>query len=356
MLGIALDCVDMATVLRQIKVAVASRMPLLISTLNLNFLVTSQSDEEFRASLFLSDLCTPDGMPLIWLARLLGIPIRERVAGADLFEALKAQDATAPLKVFLFGGAEGVAAAACDKVNLQSSGLTCVGSYFPGFTSVDEMSSDELFETINSSQADFLVAALGAKKGQAWLLRNHDRIRIPVRAHLGATIGFQAGVVRRAPRLMQKLGLEWLWRIKEEPQLWTRYWNDGWIFLRLMLTRVLPLLILSRRLQRGLNEEEKRLSIERSDTQKAVVLKINGLATARNIEQAIPVFQEALKAKKDILINFRDTRLIDARFLGLLTVVDKHLGRDRLRLAFTELGQIDQILRLSGFELLQRSY
>jgi N-acetylglucosaminyldiphosphoundecaprenol N-acetyl-beta-D-mannosaminyltransferase len=317
-------------------------------------LVTSQTDAEFRASLLLSDLCTADGMPLVWLSRLLGIPIRERVAGADVFEALK--NVNGPLRVFLFGGAEGIATAACKRMNSDLNSLTCVGSIFPGFGDVDEMSSDSIVETINASKADFLLAALGAKKGQKWLLRNHDQIRIPVRAHLGATIGFQAGHLRRSPVYLQKLGLEWLWRIKEEPHLWTRYWNDGWVFLRLLLTRLLPLIVISKFLEMRWRKKAS-LSIDRSEDQNSVILALNGLATARNIEKAIVAFEQAMLAKKDIVINLGNTRLIDARFLGLLSVLDIELGKQRLHAKFADVPRpVRSILRLSGFEFLQRHH
>ena len=109
--------------------------------------------------------------------------------------------------MFLFGGAEGAAAAACNKLNSESSGVTCVGSFYPGFTTVAEMSDAAIIDRVNASNADFLVTALGAKKGQAWLLQNHDRIQIPVRAHFGATINFQAGTIKRAPARMQRVGV-----------------------------------------------------------------------------------------------------------------------------------------------------
>ena len=180
-------------------------------------------------------------MPIIWIAWLSGIPIKNRIAGSDIFDALKAEHSTAhPLKVFLFGGHEGVAAAASRALNGQRGGLYCVGWFYPGFCSAEEMSRDDIIDNINSSGADFLVASLGAQKGQLWLQRNHHRLLIPVRAHLGASLNFQAGTVRRAPPIMRKFGLEWLWRIKEEPYLWRRYWNDGRVLLRLLFTHVLP--------------------------------------------------------------------------------------------------------------------
>ena len=239
-----IDVGGMATVLSRIDVAAATRRPLFISAPNLNYLINVQSDLDFRESLLQSDLCPADGMPIVWIARLVGVPLKHRVAGSDLFDALKARHNVAnPLKVFFFGAPEGIAAAACRALNAQPSGVCCVGSHYPGFGSLEDMSRKDLIHKINSSNADFLVVALGGKKGQSWLQRNQYRLSIPVRAHLGAVINFQAGTVRRAPPFMRKLGLEWLWRIKEEPYLWRRYWNDGWVLLRLLFTRVLPLIV-----------------------------------------------------------------------------------------------------------------
>ena len=114
--------------------------------------------------------------------------------------------------------------------NADSQGrlrLNCVGTMDPGFCEVSEMSQDHVMDTVNSSGADFLVLSLGAKKGQLWLQRNHHRITIPIRAHLGAAVNFQAGLIRRAPPIVRAWGFEWLWRIKEEHYLWKRYRDDG---------------------------------------------------------------------------------------------------------------------------------
>src|SRR6185437_1564784 len=293
-LGIPVDVIDMSTVLRRIGIAAAGTAPFLISTVNLNFLITSRSDAEFRESLLCSDLCTADGMPIVWLAQLLGVRIRERIAGADIFERLKStRTFTRHLKVFLFGGAEGTAAAACKTLNAEPGGMTCVGTLYPGFCTVDEMSTDTIFDTINSSNADILAAALGAKKGQAWLLRNHERLKAPIRVHLGATINFQAGTLKRAPVPMQKWGLEWLWRVKEEPQLWRRYWDDGLALLRLVLMQVVPLIILRQWYSFKLGGKGKYLRVERADDHKSVILSIDGLATAQNIGNAVTPFLDA---------------------------------------------------------------
>jgi N-acetylglucosaminyldiphosphoundecaprenol N-acetyl-beta-D-mannosaminyltransferase len=331
-LGIPIDAIDMAEALRRIKSAAAAGVPYLVSTPNLNFLINSRTNPEFRESLLQSDLCPADGMPLIWIARMLGLPIRERVAGSDMFESLRAaRDALLPLKVFLFGGPEGIAAAAAHALNASPCGLNCVGTMFPGYGPSAAMSTDEIIGSINESGADFLMVGLSAAKGQAWLRHNHRRLRIPVRAQLGAVINFEAGTVARAPRALRRLGLEWLWRIKEEPHLWRRYARDGALLLRLLATRVLPLAAAAqwRRLRVGPSGQS--LEIDRVQHADAVVLRLSGSATAPHVATAIAWFRDAIAAGRPIILNFSEVCHIDARFLGLLLMLRKQandLGTD----------------------------
>jgi N-acetylglucosaminyldiphosphoundecaprenol N-acetyl-beta-D-mannosaminyltransferase len=324
-LGMPVDAIGMHAALCRIESAAAGRTPFLVSTPNLNFLVNSQLDRDFRESLILSDLCTADGMPIIWIAWLTGIPIKDRIAGSDIFDALKAEHSPHPLKIFLFGGPEGVAKTASRALNGQPSGLHCVGWLYPGFCSAEEMSRDDIIDNINSSGADFLVASLGAQKGQLWLQRNHHRLVIPVRAHFGASLNFQAGTVRRAPAIMRKFGLEWLWRIKEEPYLWGRYWNDGGVLLRLLFTHVLPFAFWSRWLRLKYERRGGDLIITQAHEHESVTVSLSGPANARHIDKAIHAFRKAIATKKRITLDFSNTRTIDARFLGLLLMLKKKL-------------------------------
>src|SRR6185437_1888273 len=124
--------------------------------------------------------CTADGISILWVTRLLGVPIKKRITGVDIFEALKhVNDPQRRIKLFLFGGPEGVAATARNRLNAETDGTMCVGSFYPGFRTVEEMSTNAIIDIVNSSGADFLAVALGAKKGQAWLQRNRDAITIP---------------------------------------------------------------------------------------------------------------------------------------------------------------------------------
>jgi N-acetylglucosaminyldiphosphoundecaprenol N-acetyl-beta-D-mannosaminyltransferase len=325
-LGMPIDAIDLPAVVQKIDAAAANRHHLRISTPNLNFLVSSLSDPEFRQSLLDSDLCPPDGTPILWIARLLGLPIRKRAAGSDLLELLKTRASDRKLKVFLFGGAEGVADAAARNINAQGGGLVCVGTLNPGFGEIDDMSHEPVIETVNSSGADFLILSLGAKKGQLWLQRNRSRVKIPVQSHLGAAISFNAGTVKRAPPLVRRWGLEWLWRIKEEKYLWARYRNDGIVFLRLLVTRVLPIAMISRRPR----VPGGRLSIRQTHDDQVVVIDLLGPAVTDHVATAIAHFEVALGCNKNIVIDLSKTSQIDCRFLGLLLMLHKDLvGRGR---------------------------
>jgi N-acetylglucosaminyldiphosphoundecaprenol N-acetyl-beta-D-mannosaminyltransferase len=340
-IGLPIDALDMPATLDRIEAAARSRTRCFISTVNLNFLVTSLSDGEFRASVLDSDLCPIDGVPLVWIARLIGIPVAERVSGSDIFDALKARDRKKPLGIFLFGGEEGVAEEAGSALNATRSGLTCVGSLNPGFGTVEQMSNKALIDKVNASQADFLAASLGARKGQLWLHRNLCNLTVPVRAHLGAVMNFQAGTVKRAPTWLRTRGLEWLWRIKEEPHLWRRYVYDGIVLMRLLLTRVLPLATLRRWQKLRSAWRPKDLLISTHEDHDSVIIRLRGHANQRNSAAAIACFRETLtKGTKHLVIDLTGTRVIDGRFFGLLLMVRKSLKGQGAKLDFTGLSPV----------------
>lgn len=241
--GLPFDVVTMDETVHRVRQAARTRQRLFLSTPNLNFLIGCVHNAAFRQSVIDSDMSVADGMPLVWMARLLGVPLPERVTGSGLFERLRTDPllpGETPIKVYFFGGPPGVAQTAGQNLNARDGGLICVGHETPGFGSVEDMSTPDVLARINASEADFLIVALGAVKGQAWIQHNRTRLRVPVISHLGAVVNFAAGTVNRAPAWMQKTGLEWLWRIKEEPTLWRRYWSDGRALLSLVFGQLLP--------------------------------------------------------------------------------------------------------------------
>ncbi|SIO46393.1 N-acetylglucosaminyldiphosphoundecaprenol N-acetyl-beta-D-mannosaminyltransferase [Bradyrhizobium erythrophlei] len=349
LLGIPVDALDFPSLLRSMDLATNAGSPFLISTPNVNFLVKSQSNGEFRESMLLSDLCLADGMPLIWLAKLLRIPIHERIAGSDLFGRLKSASGTGRRpRVFLLGGAEGLAAAVGTRLNTEKSGLECVGVLNPGFGTIEEMSSPQIIDEINASNADLIAVFFGAEKAQAWLLHNHWRLRAPVRAQFGATINYEAGTVRRAPPMLRSTGFEWLWRIKEEPYLWRRYWSDGKVLLAMLVTCVLPLMLSERRM-RNVNK----LSIERREDNGSVTIALSGAAVAAHVDSAIEQLRDALDSGKRMIVDVSNTQHVDARFFGLFLMVRKQLASRGQTLLFTGASaRLRRIFRLNRFEFL----
>jgi N-acetylglucosaminyldiphosphoundecaprenol N-acetyl-beta-D-mannosaminyltransferase len=355
LMGVPIDAVDMDTVLMRISAAASSATPFLLSTPNLDFLTINRFDLEFRDSLLLSDLCPPDGMPIVWISRLLGIPIKERIAGSDIFAALRSMGRPhSELSVFLFGGAEGVAARASQRINDVAGRVTCVGWLDPGFRPVEEMSGADIIEAVNDSNADFLAVGLSARKGQTWLRRNHHRLTIPVRASLGATLNFEAGTVARAPAFLRACGLEWLWRIKEEPHLSARYWRNFCMLLYLLPACILPLALMLwwNRYHRC----DRNLQIRRHQDGKSIVLSLSGTAVDTHVGKLTAWFRSALAAKQPITIDLADTRAIDARFLGLLLMLRKLLMRQGLPLKLIGARPGTRLLlRLNGFGFLLAS-
>jgi N-acetylglucosaminyldiphosphoundecaprenol N-acetyl-beta-D-mannosaminyltransferase len=350
-MGLPLDALDLDGLLERIDSAVVARAPFLLSTPNVNFLMMSRSNKVFRESLLISDLCPIDGMPLVWMARSMGLPLRERLSGSDIFDALRSRSSLGRrLKVFMFGGADGVADKLRETLNQQSGGLTCVGTLNPGFGSIEEMSTDPILDSINASEADLLTVFMSAEKAQGWLLRNHNRLTIPFRAQFGATINLQAGSVKRAPAFVQRLGFEWLWRIKEEPYLWRRYWKDGLGLLKLSLTCLLPLLMGNLRQRSRLTE---RLKIQRKEDAQSVWIKLSGSAIASQTDAAINCFRNALESRKAIEIEMSAIRHIDPRFFGLLLMLRKQSKRNGSGLTLINpTAQIRKSFRLNGFEFL----
>ncbi|MDH4390587.1 MAG: WecB/TagA/CpsF family glycosyltransferase [Aquabacterium sp.] len=301
-----------------------------MSTPNLNFAVQSLKDAAFRDSVARSDISVADGMPLVWIARLLGLPIVERVSGSGLFDSLK-QAPGSPWKVFFFGGPQGAAQEACLKLYFAGTVMQPVGLIWPGFGGLDDMSRPDLIETINEARPDLLVVSLGSAKGQAWIERNLSHLKVPVVSHLGAVVNFVAGTVKRAPRWMQRTGLEWLWRIREEPHLVTRYFNDGLALCKLMTLRVLPLAISTRWYRataRGAHQPcTVRLALQDNGDQRVV---LSGCAHATGMADVRRAWQDCWHGKGDVRIDLQDVPWFDAMFVALCLLLETSL-RDQGR-------------------------
>ncbi len=235
--GLPVDNITLEQTKTLLRGGQAAKKPVVLSTININWVAEANRDKHFRQSILDSDLVVLDGKPLLWLAKLKKMPFTETVPGSTLLEELLFEKSAKQVKVFILGGEEGVAEYAMKKVNSSAFGIRIVGAVNPGFGSVQDMSSGQLISQINKTEPDLLLVALGAKKGMAWITHNRDSLsNVKVVSHLGATINFLAETVKRAPKWMQHCGVEWVWRIFQEPKLFHRYYSDAkkivYLFLR----------------------------------------------------------------------------------------------------------------------------
>jgi len=170
-----------------------------------------------------------DGRPLVWAARLQGTPLPERVAGSDLIFDLCDLAARKGYGVYLVGGAEGVAEAAAVRLGSLYTGLRVVGVDCPPFREATPEEHEVLLAKVRAAKPDLLFVAFGQPKGELWLTRNLESLGVPVAVQVGASLDFVAGRIRRAPRLMQAAGLEWVFRVMQEPRrLFPRYARNAW--------------------------------------------------------------------------------------------------------------------------------
>jgi N-acetylglucosaminyldiphosphoundecaprenol N-acetyl-beta-D-mannosaminyltransferase len=326
LLGLVFDAVDIEAAVDSVNLAASISRKFFISTPNINFVVTALDDPKFRSTVIDSDLSLVDGMPLLWIARLLGTGLVAKVSGSDLFDSFwrRRSSDRSKMKVFFFGGSEGIAESACQRVNDIDAGLICAGFLNPGFGSLVEISDQTIIDRLNASQADFLVVSLGAKKGQSWIQKNRSRLNIPVISHLGAVVNFVAGEVDRAPLWIQRSGLEWLWRIWQEPALWRRYFFDGSVLVKLLFTSVLPYMWWRKQNAKQLACRHP-VSCKKANTREHVVITIRGSCLHHNIDPIREVFREASSNARPVKIDLSDVPVIDGAFLGLCLVLSKHL-------------------------------
>lgn len=207
-------------------------------TANLHYAALTAGDPALAALNRRAMFLLADGMPLVWQSRRLGRPLPERVTGSDLTGMLCAQAARRGHRVYLLGGAEGVARQAAEVLTERYPGLQVVGAEAPPFRPLSSDEHEALLGRIRRARPHLLFVAFGQPKGEFWLDQNIAALGSVIGVQIGATLDFIAGRVRRAPGLWQRLGLEWLYRATSEPRrLGPRYLADGLFLLRRLFSR-----------------------------------------------------------------------------------------------------------------------
>lgn len=201
-----------------------------VATVNVDFLVHATADPFVRGVLQRAALNIPDGMPVLWGAKLAGTPLRERVTGVDLVDALVARSETTGWRIHFFGSAPDVADRALALLRERHPAAAVTAESGPMLADVERV-DDEVLDAIAAVDADILCVALGNPKQERFIAAHATRLGVPVSIGVGGTLDMLVGDRRRAPRWMQRVGLEWVFRAAQEPKrLGRRYAHDAVVF------------------------------------------------------------------------------------------------------------------------------
>lgn len=223
--------------LEKIEAFIMDKMNAYVVTPNLDHLVMLERDLQFRKVYEDADLVLVDGKPLIWLAKANKTPIKAKISGSDLFPQIAELCAKKGYKMFFLGAAEGVAQKAAERLEQKYQGLNVVGTYSPpyGFEN-DQAEIKRIIKQIRRARPDVLIVGLGAPKQEKFIWRYRSILQVPVSLGLGASLDFEAGEKKRAPKWMSDHGFEWLYRMIQEPKrLFKRYFVDGVMIIPLMI-------------------------------------------------------------------------------------------------------------------------
>jgi len=219
--------------IEKIVKAISTNKKIIYMDINADKVVTIYKDELMQKYVDESDIVNPDGMSVYWASKFLGKPLKERIAGIDLFTELIEVSYQKGYKIFFLGAKQDVLEIMINKIKEQYS-EEVIGGYRNGYFSDDE--EQDICEQINKSNSQLLFLGITSPKKEYFIARNKDRLNVNFIMGVGGSFDVLSGKIKRAPILLQKLGLEWLFRIYQEPKrLWKRYAKTNPIFIYIVL-------------------------------------------------------------------------------------------------------------------------
>jgi len=234
--GLPLAPLTMPQALDRAEALVDARRPSFFITANLNYAMLTDADPRLRRLNERAAFLLADGMPLVWAARFGPRPLPERVAGADLVLKLCERAAAKGHRIFLLGGPPGLAEQAAAELLRRFPGLVIAGTECPPFGERTAEEDAALAARVRGARPDLLFVAFGQPKGELWIERHLEALGVPVSVQIGGSFDFVTGRLRRAPRWMQRTGLEWVYRFLQEPRrLGSRYARNLWFLFRMTL-------------------------------------------------------------------------------------------------------------------------
>lgn len=228
-----IDNLTMQEALEAIDKLIQERKSAYVVTPNVDHIVQLETNKELQDVYTNASLILTDGKPLLWIAKWYGTPIKEKISGSDLFPLLCKMAAEKGYKMYFLGASEGVAAKAAENLSKRYKGLQVVGTYSPSYGFEKDQTEMEKIKTmIKEANPDILIVGLGCPKQEKYIYYNREELGVPISLGLGASFDFEAGSIKRAPRWMADHGLEWLFRITQDPKRMAKRYlaNDLKIF------------------------------------------------------------------------------------------------------------------------------
>lgn len=236
-MNIEIDNLTMEETLEAINSLIQQKKNAYVVTPNVDHLVKIENGSELIKAYEGADLILTDGKPLLWIAKWYNTPIKEKISGSDLFPKLCKLAADKGYTMFFLGAGEGVAIKAAKNLEKKFKGLRVVGTYSPPFgfeKNINEL--DKIEKIIKGKKPDILIVGLGCPKQELFIYNNRERLNVPISLGLGASLDFEAGNIKRAPKWMSNFGLEWLFRITQDPKrLAKRYLVDDRKIIKMAL-------------------------------------------------------------------------------------------------------------------------
>jgi len=231
-LGVGVSAINMGIALDQLGRWIANQERQYVSVCTVHTIMECRRDDRLRRIVNAAGMTTPDGMPLVWLSRLAGQAHVARVYGPDLMLAEMEESVPRGHRHFFFGGGPGVAERLATAMRTRFPGVTIVGAFTPPMGTAEALCTEVIARTINAARPDIVWVGVSSPKQEFWMDCMRGSLAAPVLIGVGAAFDFHTGSVRQAPRWMQRSGLEWLFRLLQEPRrLWRRYLVDNPWFL-----------------------------------------------------------------------------------------------------------------------------
>jgi len=307
--GLPITNVTMAQAVARVEEYVLSGRTHQIATANLDFARNSLKDQYLQRIICECSMVLPDGAPMLWASTLFGTPLKERVTGVDLIPELARLSAERGYGIFLLGASEASSRRAAEVLTERYPGIRIVGRSSPEVQPLHEMDNEGLLQEIERADPAILLVAFGNPKQEIWIHRHRDRLKVPVAIGIGGALDMIAGSLKRAPKWVQSLQLEWCFRLAQEPlRLLPRYVRDA-----VALLMHLPMGLAANRLQPGERRHGRlKVQVEGSIRIIATPAKLSGDVCGWLAREA----KHAVMAGQTMVVDMSATVRVEADGLG----------------------------------------